>query len=110
MKSNIHPKWYDDAKVTCACGNTFATGYSEPKLQVDICSACHPFYTGEMKFVDVQGRVEKFQAKLKAAKEAQKVAKSRKAEKVQKEKEREEQQTLKDIMENIKKTSKSTKK
>jgi large subunit ribosomal protein L31 len=63
MKSKIHPTWYTDAVVTCSCGNTFTTGSTQKTIAVDICSACHPFYTGEMRFVDVQGRVEKFQAK-----------------------------------------------
>jgi large subunit ribosomal protein L31 len=65
MKSNIHPTWYTDAVVTCSCGNTFTTGSTKKTIAVDICSACHPFYTGEMRFIDVQGRVEKFQAKWK---------------------------------------------
>lgn len=65
MKANIHPQWFDDAKVTCACGNTFTVGATKPELKVEICSRCHPFFTGEMKFVDTQGRVEKFQAKQK---------------------------------------------
>ena len=59
----IHPTYYHDAKVTCACGNTFFTGSYLKEIRVDICSACHPFFTGEMRFVDTQGRVEKFQAK-----------------------------------------------
>ena len=67
MKANIHPQWFDDAKVTCACGNTFTVGATKPELRVEICSKCHPFFTGEMKFVDTQGRVEKFQAKQKSA-------------------------------------------
>lgn len=67
MKSNTHPNWNNDAIVTCACGNTFATGSTKDSIKVDICSACHPFFTGEMRFVDTQGRVEKFQAKLKNA-------------------------------------------
>lgn len=67
MKSGIHPTWYHDATVTCACGNTFTTGSSQPSLKVDICSACHPFFTGEMKFVDTQGRVDKFMQKMQAA-------------------------------------------
>lgn len=67
MKANIHPQWYNDAKITCACGNTFTVGATKPELKVEICSKCHPFFTGEMKFVDTQGRVEKFQIKQKAA-------------------------------------------
>ena len=64
MKSDIHPKWYQ-ATVTCACGNTFTVGATKADIRLDICSNCHPFYTGEMKFVDTLGRVERFQAKQK---------------------------------------------
>jgi large subunit ribosomal protein L31 len=64
MKSKIHPTWHN-TKVSCSCGNIFYTGSTQEEIKVDICSACHPFYTGEMRFVDVQGRVEKFQAKMK---------------------------------------------
>ncbi len=64
MKKNIHPKYYPQATVTCVCGNTFKTGSILENIQVDICSQCHPFYTGEMRFVDTQGRVEKFQKKM----------------------------------------------
>lgn len=68
MKANIHPKWNRDAVVTCNCGNTFTTGAINKTIQVDICSECHPFFTGEMRFVDRQGRVDKFMAKMKKAK------------------------------------------
>lgn len=67
MQANLHPKYYPDAKVTCICGHTFTTGSTSPEIKVEICSNCHPFFTGEMRFVDVQGRVEKFQQKQKAA-------------------------------------------
>jgi len=64
MKTEIHPE-YTDVTVTCACGNTFATRSTLGKdIRVDICSACHPFYTGKQKFVDAAGRVEKFQRKF----------------------------------------------
>lgn len=69
MKAAIHPQWFNDAKVTCACGNAFTVGATKPDIKVEICSKCHPFFTGEMKFVDTQGRVEKFQAKQKVGKE-----------------------------------------
>lgn len=68
MKSDIHPKYYPDCKVTCACGNTFTTGSTLKEISVDICSACHPFFTGKMKFIDTMGRVEKFQKRQAAAK------------------------------------------
>lgn len=67
MQASIHPKNYPDAQVICVCGNKFTVGSTQPEIRVDICSNCHPFYTGEQRFVDVQGRVEKFQAKMKAA-------------------------------------------
>lgn len=68
MKASIHPTWYEDATVTCACGNTFTVGAAKPDIRLDICSKCHPFFTGEMKFVDTMGRVERFQKKQAAAK------------------------------------------
>ncbi|OGG29694.1 50S ribosomal protein L31 [Candidatus Gottesmanbacteria bacterium RIFCSPLOWO2_01_FULL_46_9] len=67
MKAKIHPQWFNDAKVTCSCGHTFTVGATKAEFHVDICSKCHPFFTGEMKFVDTLGRVEKFQQKQKAA-------------------------------------------
>src|SRR5688572_626082 len=60
MKEKIHPQ-YVECTVTCGCGNTFLTRSTKPTLHVEICSACHPFYTGKQKFVDTAGRVEKFQ-------------------------------------------------
>ena len=62
MKDSIHPK-YVDAQVTCGCGNTFTARSTQETLKVEICSNCHPFYTGTMKFVDSAGRIEKFQKK-----------------------------------------------
>lgn len=59
MKQGIHPD-YVEASVTCACGNTFKTRSTKPEIRVEICSACHPFYTGKQKIVDTEGRVEKF--------------------------------------------------
>lgn len=64
MKKDIHPKYYEKAKVTCACGNTFEVGSTMPEINVEICSKCHPFYTGKMKFVDTAKRVDKFKARL----------------------------------------------
>ncbi len=64
MKATIHPKWFKDAKVVCACGNTFTTGATKPEINVEVCSVCHPFYTGQMKYLDAAGRVEAFKSKL----------------------------------------------
>ncbi|MDD4995339.1 MAG: 50S ribosomal protein L31 [Patescibacteria group bacterium] len=66
MKKDIHPTYYPNARVTCACGNSFTTGATVPEINVELCSACHPFYTGKQKLVDTARRVEKFQAKVKA--------------------------------------------
>jgi len=63
MKADIHPE-YKEINVRCACGETFKTSSAGGDIQVDICSACHPFYTGKQKFVDTAGRVEKFQKKF----------------------------------------------
>ncbi len=62
MKSGIHPE-YHQARVTCACGETFVTGSTRKSIRVEICSKCHPFYTGQRKFIDAEGRVQKFARK-----------------------------------------------
>jgi large subunit ribosomal protein L31 len=64
MKEGIHPA-YQQATVHCACGNAFETRSTKPQLRVEICSACHPFFTGKQKIVDTEGRVEKFLQKYK---------------------------------------------
>ncbi len=66
MKQDTHPKYYDNCKVSCVCGHTFTTGSTEPEIKVELCSQCHPFYTGKQKLVDTARRVEKFEAKVKA--------------------------------------------
>ncbi len=68
MKADIHPTWFAEAKVTCACGNTFNTGSTLETIRVEICSACHPFFTGQQKFVDTLGAVERFQKRTEEAK------------------------------------------
>lgn len=77
MKANIHPTYFTDAQVVCACGNTFTTGSTKQQIRVEICSKCHPFYTGTQKFVDTVGKIERFQAKQKAAASKQAVAKQK---------------------------------
>jgi large subunit ribosomal protein L31 len=66
MKAKIHPKWYQ-TQVVCACGNTFTVGGTVPEIHVEVCSLCHPFYTGQMKFLDTAGRVDAFKAKMAKA-------------------------------------------
>lgn len=68
MQKNIHPKYYPEAKVKCACGNQFTVGATVPEIKVEICSNCHPFYTGKGKVVDTKGRVERFKKRLEKTK------------------------------------------
>lgn len=68
MKASIHPQWYSEAIVICACGNTFKVGSTKEEIHVEICSRCHPFFTGEMRFADTEGKVERFQKKVAKAK------------------------------------------
>ena len=68
MKTDIHPKYFDKAEVVCVCGNKFTIGSTKEKINVEICSACHPFFTGNEKILDTAGRVEKFKARRAAAK------------------------------------------
>lgn len=79
MKQDIHPKYYPAAKVSCACGNTFTTGSTLPELKVEICSTCHPFYTGKQKLVDSARRVEKYQAKVDAKAKTKTAPRSKRA-------------------------------
>lgn len=72
MKAQIHPQYFSDAQVSCICGNKFTTGSTRQIIQVDVCNKCHPFYTGEQRFVDTKGKVEKFQKKQQLAAEMQK--------------------------------------
>ncbi|MFC2032030.1 50S ribosomal protein L31 [Chloroflexota bacterium] len=65
MKEKIHPQYYDDAKVTCACGNAFTMGSTKKVLKVELCSKCHPFFTGERRMVDTMGRIERFKQRYK---------------------------------------------
>jgi large subunit ribosomal protein L31 len=66
MKENTHPTYYLDAQVICACGNTWTTGSTLKTIHTDVCSKCHPFYTGELRIVDTEGQVDRFYKKLQA--------------------------------------------
>ena len=65
MKTDIHPEYYPEAVVTCSCGHTYVTGSTKPELRVEICSECHPFFTGEQRIVDTEGRVERLKRRFK---------------------------------------------
>lgn len=109
MKSNIHPKYYTSAKVLCSCGESFETGSTLPEIKVEICSACHPFFTGEMKFIDTQGRVEKFEAARQKAQSAQQhLTDKKKAEQAQQSAQDYEPKTLKEMMQDVAKAQTET--
>lgn len=108
MKQGIHPVWFPEAKVVCACGATFTTGSTQESIRVEICSKCHPFFTGKQKFVDTLGQVERFQKKTEEAKvkkEERKVILERRASKVAEEKK--EKPSLKDLLMQARKSSAS---
>lgn len=103
MKTDIHPK-YEKLTVTCGCGNTFETKSTTDKINVEICSACHPFYTGKQKLVDTAGRVDKFRMRMEAAaklKSAEKVVKHKTAEAVAEETPAELEEEIKEISEEL---------
>lgn len=82
MKKDIHPAYYPNAKAICACGNTFTTGSTQEELKIELCSACHPFYTGKQKLMDTSRRVEKFQARMEAKEKFSTVRKGKKAKRI----------------------------
>jgi large subunit ribosomal protein L31 len=83
MKTDIHPTYYEDATVTCACGNTWKTGSTKKEIRVEICSKCHPFFSGEMqRIVDIEGQVDRFYKKLQARQDYVAEKKARETEKV----------------------------
>jgi large subunit ribosomal protein L31 len=82
MKKDIHPTYYPEATVVCACGNTWTTGSTVEQITTDVCSECHPFYTGEQRIVDSEGQVDRFYKKLQAREEYLEEQKSREDDKV----------------------------
>jgi len=81
MKTDIHPTYFPEAKVKCACGNVITVGSTKESTEVEVCSKCHPFYTGKGKLIDTAGRVEKFKARVAKAAAASKVTKKPRAKK-----------------------------
>lgn len=88
MKPKIHPKYNPKAKITCACGNSIEVGSTEDVMRVEICSMCHPLYTGKSKVIDTAGRIDKFKQRIAKAKEMQAKAKAQKAKPKAKKKEK----------------------
>ena len=82
MKEDIHPTYYPDALVVCACGNTWTTGSTMKEIRTDVCSNCHPFFTGEQRIVDTEGQVDRFYKKLQARQDYIDQVEAREAEKV----------------------------
>ena len=72
MKAEIHPTYYPEANMVCACGNTWKTGSTQESIRTDVCSACHPFFTGEQRIVDTEGQVDRFYKRLKGHEEIRK--------------------------------------
>lgn len=69
MKEGIHPKYFDNAEIKCACGNVIKTGSTRESMSIEVCSACHPFYTGKKKVVDTTGRVDRFKKRIEKSKQ-----------------------------------------
>lgn len=102
MKTEIHPEYFADAKIKCACGKTYTVGSTAKEIQVELCANCHPFYTGKQKLVDTAGRVDKFKKKLEL-KDTKVVTKGKKAKKAA-------QKVKKAAKPKVEKTLKSSKK
>lgn len=108
MKQNIHPNWNPEAQVVCACGNTFTTGSTLTNIRVDICSNCHPFFTGQARFVDTLGQVDKFVKKMETSKvKKEQVKKINEARQSRVEKKRGDRPSLKDLLMQARKSATS---
>lgn len=101
MKPSIHPTWYT-CKVSCACGNSFVVGGTKPEIKIEVCAKCHPFFTGEMKFLDTLGRVERFQQKQKTADSQAQVQTEKKKKKADREAQLRQPKSLKDMLMGLK--------
>lgn len=99
MKQAIHPQYFENAQVVCVCGNKFTTGSTREVIHVELCSNCHPFYTGEQRFVDSASRIQKFQQRSDTAKKYQVVSKEKKE---QERKRQEAPKTLREMLSSIK--------
>lgn len=111
MQKELHPEYFPAAKVVCACGNKFTVGSTKPEIHVEICSNCHPFYTGEAKVLDAAGRVEKFKARRAiAAQSAARGISQNKRGTTQKEETPKIEKKVKVVKEKRAKTTKKTKK
>lgn len=96
MKKDIHPKYYPNAKVICSCGAEFTVGSTLPEVKIEICSLCHPFFTGQEKLIDTEGRLERFEKRQKTAAKMKEVKARKKAVKTKKKEPR--PKTLKEML------------
>lgn len=78
MKQNIHPQIFEDSQVVCSCGKSFITRSTKKSINVEVCSSCHPYFTGEHRFIDIKGRVEEFQKKQEIARQMKSTSSSKK--------------------------------
>ena len=99
MKAQIHPQYFDDAQVVCSCGNKFIVGSTKQNIHVELCDNCHPFYTGQARFVDNASRIERFKMKQDAA---SKVVTAKKKKQDEKQQEEGQPQTLREMLQAIK--------
>lgn len=99
MKEVIHPQWHEDAKVFCVCGHTFSTGSTLTEIHTEICSQCHPFFTGKEKLIDIEGLVEKFEKKRAAGQKTSSEKKLAEKDKKEKQKKDYHPKSLKEMME-----------
>src|SRR4030042_1682828 len=100
MKKNIHPHIYEDARVTCSCGNTFTTRSTKQNITIEVCSSCHPYFTGEHRYIDTKGRVESFQKKQEIARKIKETA-SHKKKHYREKKEEDRPKTLKELLSEV---------
>jgi large subunit ribosomal protein L31 len=94
---NIHPKYYEEVKITCSCGNTFVAGSTKQQINIEVCHLCHPYYTGKQKFIDTKGKINAFQKKIQEAEKYQAIKKEKK----EKEKNVYQSKTLRDLLSEI---------
>lgn len=100
MQKSIHPQYNENITVVCSCGNKFTTGSTKPSLSVEVCYKCHPFYSGEQRFLDVKGRVDEFQKRMQVAKQYQSTVKANKNKKSN-QKDEKQAKTLRELLSEV---------
>lgn len=98
MKTGIHPQWHNQAQVVCSCGNIFSVGSTKATIRTEVCYKCHPFFTGQMKYVDIQGRVERFQRRQKAAASTAAIVAEKRKKKQEKQTQARQPKTLREML------------